>query len=186
MLSALLPGCLPTQNAVNPDEYENTTQIEEIRFQAAEKKYYCGPEALSPVLTYYGQEATPKTVGKAIMADGEQGVNIVELKAYAEKKGVRTEIQRGSVELLEKSIDDQRPIIVLVEISKKQDVRLFFHTVPVFRINALFHFYTVVGYSERHFFLLGPNGRAAINKEDLVEIWKPMKYATLELWPSRT
>ncbi len=182
-LLLFVAGCLPTRQMDEIKDIKNKVLLEDVKFQKAERKYYCGPEALSPILNYHGFDSTPEEIGEELMGRDEEGINIVELRLYAENRGLKAKIKKGSIKLLENAVDEKRPVILLVELTKKQDVGLFFGTVPVFRVNALYHFYAVVGYSENYVFVLGPRGRSGIRKKDLLSIWKPTKYATLELWP---
>lgn len=99
----------------------------------AQEEYQCGPASLASVLHYWNVHDSPEEIGAAVFSRSALGTLTVDMALYAERKGLRAEQLRGSMELLKESINSGHPPIVLVD-----------YGISVIQRN---HFMVVTGYS---------------------------------------
>jgi len=98
---------------------------------------YCGPAALSSVLSYYGDNVDQKTIGKEVYSPGLKGALITDLENYGRKRGFQTKIGRASIADIKEILLNNKPVIVLVDLG--------------FWVVSRMHYLVVYGYSDRGF-----------------------------------
>lgn len=97
----------------------------------------CGPAALSSVLSYYGKTLSQEQIAEVVFDKRLKGSLITDLKKYSEDLGFKTEFSTGDVSVIKKLIDQNRPVIVLV------DIGFFIFSKP--------HYLVIFGYDEEGF-----------------------------------
>jgi hypothetical protein len=105
--------------------------------------YQCGPASLAGVLNFWGISVSPEEIAQAIYSPTARGTLDVDMVLYGERKGLKAAQYAGSVEDIQKNIDAQIPLIVLV------DEGFLAYQKP--------HFMVVVGYVDQG--LLANSGR---------------------------
>ena len=100
-----------------------------------QEAYQCGPAALAMVLRYWGVEADPEAIGRALYLPSAKGVLNLELEFEARRRGFRTEAFEGTLDRAKAELRRGRPVIVF------QDLGLGPVSVP--------HFAVLLGYDDR-------------------------------------
>jgi len=113
-----------------------TFVIDDVPFVRQETQY-CGPAALSSVLSYYGDDVDQKTIGKEVHSPGLRGALITDLENYSRKRGFQTKIGRASTADIKEFLLNNKPVIVLVDIG--------------FWVISRMHYLVVYGYTDRGF-----------------------------------
>ena len=132
--------------------------------------YQCGPASLGGVLNYWGISVTPEEIARAIYSPSARGTLDVDMVFYGEKKGLKSIQYAGSIEDIRKNIDDQIPLVVLVD--------------EGFLAYQKHHFMVVVGYGDEG--LLANSGRERhrfYTWPDFLKTWEKTKNWTLRLTP---
>jgi len=100
-----------------------------------QEAYQCGPAALAMVLRYWGAEADPEAIGRALYLPSAKGVLNLELEFEARRRGFRTEAFEGTLDRAKDELRRGRPIIVFQDLGRG----------PV----SIPHFAVLVGYDDR-------------------------------------
>jgi predicted double-glycine peptidase len=108
-LSLALLSC-----AVTTVNSESGTVIKRVPFFPQESRQ-CGPASLAGVLNYWAVDVTPEEIAGAIYSGSAGGTLDMDMVFYAEGKGLKASLYRGSVEDLRENIDSGRPVIVMVD-----------------------------------------------------------------------
>jgi ABC-type bacteriocin/lantibiotic exporter with double-glycine peptidase domain len=92
-----------------------SAQIEGVPFvkQDPEK---CGPASLASVLSYYGVSIHPDAISESTYHPKLKGSLITDLENFGRRIGFITESGQGDMERLKKFIDNQKPVIALVDL----------------------------------------------------------------------
>jgi ABC-type bacteriocin/lantibiotic exporter with double-glycine peptidase domain len=72
----------------------------------------CGAAALSTVMKYWGEPATPQAIEASLTRDIGNGMFAGELKAFAEQRGLRAFVFNGAFADIERELRSGRPSIV--------------------------------------------------------------------------
>lgn len=80
-----------------------------------QEMYQCGPASLAGVLNYWGISVTPEEIARAIYSPGARGTLDLDLVFYAEKKGLKADLYKGSRDDLQKHIHGKIPLVLLVD-----------------------------------------------------------------------
>ena len=94
----------------------------------------CGPASLAGVLNYWGVPVSPAEIAQEIYSRSAKGTLNLDLRFYAERKGLTAKHYEGSWEDLKKKVDSGYPLIVLVDHG--------------FWVYHQYHFMIVLGYDE--------------------------------------
>lgn len=123
-----------------------------------QKEYQCGPSALAGVLNYYGVNVSPEEIASEIYSKSARGTLDMDMLFYVEKKGLKAEKYRGSLNDLRERIKAGHPLIVLVD-----------YGYGPFQAN---HFMVIVGYNKSGVFAnSGMEERKFIPNEDFLRVW---------------
>lgn len=120
---------------------------------------FCGPAALTSVFMYYGVQITQEEIGEKVYTPKLKGALISDLENYAKSKGFRTISGQGDVERIKSFINNNIPVIVLVDLG--------------FWIISKPHYMVVVGYNEKGFTVhTGYEKNKLITYKEFEKIWK--------------
>jgi len=135
-----------------------------------QEEYQCGPASLAGVLNYYGLRMTPAEIAAEIFSRRARGTLDMDMVFYAQRKGMKAEQYAGNVEDLQRNLDSQRPIIVLID--------------QGFWVYQNHHFMVAVGYDERNLVVnSGKEEHKFISWEAFVKSWEKTKFWTLRISP---
>lgn len=140
-------------------------------------RYDCGPEALAAVLQYEGDNIPLDQVVSAIYSPERKGTHSLDLLLYARKRGYHASLDRGSLSFLKAHVDQQDPVIIMVEMTA-----LATAIRPVVELPAQFHFFVVVGYNDNHKSVVCAGyglSRYLVGYEDLVRAWEKTDFYAL-------
>jgi len=135
-----------------------------------QEQFQCGPASLAGVLNYYGLRMTPTEIAAEIFSRQARGTLDMDMVFYAQRKGMKAEQYAGSIEDLQRSLDFQRPVIVLID--------------QGFWVYQNNHFMVAVGYDERNLVVnSGKEEHKFIPWEAFVKSWEKTKFWTLRITP---
>lgn len=77
---------------------------------------YCGPAALSSVMSYHGTALDQQEIAKATYSAKLKGSLISDLENFARNRGFETVLAQGSLETIKGFVDRQKPVIALVDL----------------------------------------------------------------------
>jgi len=118
----------------------------------------CGPAALSSVLSHYGKIISQDEIGKVVFDKRLKGALITDLKKYSEDLGFNTEFSTGDISIIKNFIDQNKPVITLV------DIGFFVFSKP--------HYIVVFGYDDEGFFChTGFDANRKIKFSKFEKIW---------------
>lgn len=123
---------------------------------------YCGPEALCAVMEFWGESADVEQIARAVYDSGRGGTLPSVLLLHAQKLGFSAEAKRGSIGAIKNQID--KGILPIIEVRIRE---------------GLFHYFVVVGYSDREetVICLDYDGsRRLIGYSELEEHWAPTNH----------
>ncbi|RMH80802.1 MAG: peptidase C39 [Acidobacteria bacterium] len=135
-----------------------------------QKDQFCGPASLSSVLAYYGLQVPQEEIAEKTYIPKLKGALITDLENYTKGLGLRTRLERGSLQHLRKAVDEGIPSIILV------DIGLLWQSLP--------HYMVVVGYEGEDFYLhTGYEEKKLMSSKELDRIWGKMGRAMLLVYP---
>jgi len=135
-----------------------------------QEEYQCGPASLAGVLNYHGLRITPAEIAAEIFSRQARGTLNMDMVFYAQRKGMKADQYAGTPEDLRRSLDSQRPVIVLIDLG--------------FWVYQNHHFMVAVGYDERNLVVnSGKEEHKFISWEALVKSWEKTKFWTLRITP---
>lgn len=138
-------------------QYGPEVIINKVPFYPQED-YQCGPSALAGVMNYYGINVSPEDIASEIYSKFARGTLDLDMLFYAEKKGLKAEKYKGSIDDLRDKIKAGHPLIVLVDYGYG----------PI-QAN---HFMVIVGYNEAGVFAnSGRKERKFISYKDFLRVW---------------
>jgi len=111
-------------------------QIDGVPF-VKQETLYCGPASLASVMAYYGRAVDQHTIADSVYLEKLGGALITDMENYAQKEGFHTELGQGTIDDIKASLDEGRPVIVLV------DLGFWLFSKP--------HYLVVMGYDDRGF-----------------------------------
>ncbi|MEW6374777.1 MAG: C39 family peptidase [Thermodesulfobacteriota bacterium] len=171
LLLLILSWLLSCAGIPSIKESKSLHLIENVPFFPQET-YQCGPASLAGVLNYWGISVSPEDVAAEIYSKSAKGTLNLDMILYAEKKGLKADYYKGTLEELKGKIDSGYPVIVLVDYG--------------FWIYQQNHFMVVVGYDENG--VIANSGRdrlKPISLKDFMKSWKRTQFWTLLITPQR-
>ena len=163
----LLCSCTPVSSL---PATSNSHIIENVPFYSQET-YQCGPAALAGVLNYWGVPETPEEIAGEIFSKSARGTLNIDMELYAQKKGLRAESYKGSIEDIKEKIHDGYPLIVLVDMG-----------VLFYQAN---HFMVITGFSEDGVIVnSGKMKHGILSWKDFHRAWEKTHFWTLFITPS--
>ena len=156
-------GCAQKESAHESaaNEY-GLVVVENVPF-VKQKDKFCGPAAMASVMQFYGQNIDQDEIGQEVYIPELNGALISDMENFARENGYSVETTNGDIESLKLHIDNQQPIILLVEKGKWKV------SVP--------HYYVAFGYNdEKRVILLhtGFESEQEISFDKLNSEWKKM------------
>lgn len=139
--------------------------IENVPFYP-QKAYQCGPASLAGVLNYWGINVLPDDIATEIYSSSAKGTLTLDMKFYAEKRGLKARIYKGSLTEIKEKIDSGYPLIVLVDFG--------------FWILKKNHFMVITGYNVNGVIVnSGKERQKFIPKEEFLKSWEKTGFWTL-------
>ncbi|MFN3395872.1 MAG: C39 family peptidase [Thermodesulfovibrionales bacterium] len=138
-------------------QYGPEVIINKVPFYPQED-YQCGPSSLAGVMNYYGINISPDDIASEIYSKSARGTLDLEMLFYVERKGLKAEKYRGSLNDLRERIRAGYPLIVLVDYGYG----------PI-QVN---HFMVIIGYNESGVFAnSGREERKFIPFKEFLKVW---------------
>jgi len=135
-----------------------------------QEEYQCGPASLAGVLNFYGLKISPAEIAGEIFSKEARGTLDMDMLFYAQKKGLNATQYTGSWDDLQKNVNSNRPLIVLID--------------EGFWVYQKDHFMVVVGYDEGGLIVnSGKEQQAFIVRDHFLKTWARTKYWTLGIAP---
>lgn len=166
-----LMGCATTKGSVQKD----AKIIEKVPF-VEQDAFHCGPAALATVINYWHRKNNRKedinvdSIVRAVFNERAKGVLTLDLELYAKELGFSSLQYSGSIEELKRSIDENIPVIILVDYGK-----------AFFQQN---HFMVIKGYTQNGIIInTGKKENHLIVNESLTKIWSKTGYWSLIVKP---
>jgi len=157
---ALRPGMEPSRPA---------RIIPQVPFFPQEA-YQCGPASLAGVLNYWGLKVSPGEIAAEIFSPGARGTLDMDIVFYARRKGLKAAQYTGAWEDLQKNVESNHPLIVLVD--------------EGFWVYQKSHFMVVVGYDEGGLLVnSGKEEHKFISRDSFLRTWERTKFWTLRIAP---
>ena len=159
----LIASCAQKESTLelSANEY-GIVVIENVPF-VKQKDKFCGPAAMASVMQFYDQNIDQDEIAQEVYIPELNGALISEMENFARGNGYTTEATNGDIESLKSTIDDQLPVILLVDKGKWKV------SVP--------HYYVAYGYNdEKRVILLhtGFKSEQEISFDKLDSEWKKM------------
>lgn len=129
----ILSGCAASEIKDTDTQYSEIV-IENVPF-VKQKYRFCGPAALTSVLSYYGQNIDQDEIAENVYTPELKGSLISDMKYYAEEIGFSARTENGNIDKLKTLIDNKHPVILLVD-KGRLGIKIQ-------------HYYVVYGYSTR-------------------------------------
>jgi ABC-type bacteriocin/lantibiotic exporter with double-glycine peptidase domain len=130
----------------------------------------CGAKSLQLILAYYGLDVREDILIKELASNVSYGTLADNIKAVAEKYGFKVVAKRGmSLGTLKKYIDDERPVIVLLQAWADQ-----YMTIKDWRkANEHGHYVIVIGYKDDKIIFEDPSSfpRVWMTEEEFLARW---------------
>ena len=160
-ISPVFLSCTKTDiNSAGP--LSNSKVISGVPF-VKQKYQLCGPAALTSVFRYYGSETDQDSIAQNVYTPELNGSLISDMKHYAVEKGFSAATKNGDLHALTALIDQDKPVIVLVDRGKLG--------VP------LQHYYVVYGYNPENKIFITHDGKyegSQISYAKLDKQWEKM------------
>ena len=83
-----------------------------------QEAYQCGPAALAMVLRYWGADADPEEIGRALYLPSARGVLNLELEFEARRRGFAAQAFEGTLERAKAELRRNRPVIVFQDLGR--------------------------------------------------------------------
>ena len=97
-----------------------------------QEMYQCGPASLASLMHVCGVADSPQTIAKAIFEPKKNGTLSLDLALYPRERGLKSRFYKGSVALLQKSVDAGKPVLIMIDRG--------------FGPLSIYHYMVVVGY----------------------------------------
>jgi predicted double-glycine peptidase len=117
LLLFILGACTTTNSFVEPENQANLPYrlIENVPF-FAQNDFQCGPSSLAGILNYYGKNISPSQIAEKIFEEKVKGTLSIDIVLYARDQGFIAEWYTGDVQDLRENIDNNRPLVVMVDL----------------------------------------------------------------------
>jgi ABC-type bacteriocin/lantibiotic exporter with double-glycine peptidase domain len=132
----IMGACTTTDSFLGPKYNENMPYrlIKNVPFYP-QTDFQCGPSSLAGVLNYYGKHISPSQIAEQIFDEKIRGTLSIDMALYARDQGFVAEWYTGAVKDLRENIDNNLPLIAMIDLGVG----------PVQRP----HFLVVVGYDSK-------------------------------------
>lgn len=124
---------------------------------------YCGPAALTTVLSFYGENINQHEVARHVYTSELQGSLITDMRYYADSLGYSSRVETGDANTLKNYIERNIPVIVLVD----RGIALV----------SVKHYYVVYGFGLKEDVFVIHDGKRrdiAIDADELNAEWSKM------------
>ncbi len=172
LLVNLIFGCAQNQpsSQISSDN-DNVVIVENVPF-VKQKDKFCGPASMASVLQFYSEDIDQDEIAELIYIPQLNGALISDMENYAKAIGYTVESTNGSIETLKSNLDENQPVILLVDKGKWKV------SVP--------HYYVAYGYNdERRTIILhtGDKSNQEIGYDKLDKEWGRMNNLMLVITP---
>ena len=173
LLSAVLTGCagMTAEGIKYPADVRI---IHDVPFYE-DTNHQCGPSSLASVINYWQgrnpslKSVTPQEISSAVYSEGARGTLGIDLEFYAGKNGFQTMQYSSGIEDLRSRINNDIPVIILV------DLGAFFYQRN--------HFMVVTGYGSNEIIAHSGREEKIISFDELEKIWEKTRFWTLIVKP---
>ncbi len=171
MLLASLFACAHPSRVAHPDfQAPETTRILPSVPFFPQLMYQCGPASLSGVLQYHGDAIRPHQIAAKIYRSELHGTLSLDLVLFARQRGFTATWFKGSIAEIQRAIDSQTPLIVMVDYG-------------VWSIRK-YHFMVIVGYTPEAVVVnSGQEKEKHLSWGRFLSIWEKTDYWTLRILP---
>jgi len=141
-----------------------------IELPEGQTTYDCGPESLGAVLRYWKKPFNVETLSRALINPELRSTATTKIAPFVRRLGFSATLHPGSMYRLKNAIDDGKPPIIAVRLSK-----------------VLSHYYVVSGYNDRLQVVVCEevnNEKTLIPYAKLDDIWRETGYFYLDIAPS--
>lgn len=138
-----------------------------------QKKAYCGPAALSSVLSFWGVKHTQEQIAKDMFQPDVCGVLNIDLERYAKQHGLWAKGYIADFEVLKKRLLAGMPVIVIEKLHP-------------YILNRL-HYTVIVGFSNEHGIIVEHTGKAGFVQRSyngFLRNWQTAGNWILEIMPA--
>jgi predicted double-glycine peptidase len=144
-------------------------EVENVSFYP-QLAYQCGPASLAGVLNFYGKDVTPDQVAREIFRSGIGGTVPLDMVLYVRKKGLFANWYNGSGEDIQRAVDADVPLIVMVDFG--------------FGNISKYHYMVVIGYGPEGIIAnTGQEQKKEIKWKQFFSRWDRTKRWTLRIEP---
>lgn len=161
LIVLLVWGCTPFRPAPEHLLRDSSSVRLDVPYVPQAQDNDCGPAALASLFRFYGQETSLEEITREIYLPVLNRTLLPDMENFARDLGFETLSGRGDVSLLKQSLEEGRPVIVLLEAGPGMIRR------P--------HYIIVTGYASNGFLAhAGVVENVYIDFEDLDRRWKEM------------
>jgi ABC-type bacteriocin/lantibiotic exporter with double-glycine peptidase domain len=142
----------------------------DVPFIAQHQVNDCGPAALASILVFHGRDVSLEEVTQAVFTPVLERTLLPDMENHARRLGFATNSGRGDLDMLRRSIDAGRPVILMLEMGG--------------RMFSQGHYVVVFGHDPEGFLMhVGTNADVFLMDRELLERWEPMNrlYLVVEL-----
>lgn len=161
MTLIVIAGCVQ-RPAFQPDrEITARTERLDVPFIPQTQINDCGPSALAAVLAFHGRDASLDEVTRAVFTPVLERTLLPDMENHARRLGFATNSGRGDLDMLRRSIDAGRPVILMLEMGG--------------RMFSQGHYVVVFGHDPEGFLMhVGTRADVFLMERELLERWEPM------------
>ncbi len=146
---------------------QSGAHISDVPFYS-QKKYMCGPAALTSLLNYYGVNKTLAEVEEGIYIERLKGTITMDMLLYAKDAGLSARFYQGSLADIKQHLDDRQPLILFLSLGVEG--------------YSVGHYIVVTGYSDKYGVVIAHSGQRmdkVINYGQLTRDWEKTGRSTL-------
>ncbi len=185
ILAALCVSCRSGREIVaslppSPSEH-GYQMVEGVALPHGDAAWYCGPEVLTAVLRFHGDQVTFEQAVLALYDPKRNGTLSLDMAKFARERGFDARLGKGTIAEVEEEIFHGRPAILMLDTGVLPATwQLPFNT------TSMYHYFVVVGVNvaERRLVAEGYCGTKQLLAYDSLEAaWRPAGHYMLTIHP---